>query len=115
MRFRSLARTGKPANIVTTAIARELSGFVWAIARQVAVTTDSSHKTNDRSQRRRQRTTQHWDFAEIETSLLGHASRQRTGEGPAIAVLPVGRCRRRGRHVLRGRRYYDSRPRERFC
>jgi hypothetical protein len=35
-----LARTGKPANIVTTAIARELSGFVWAIARQVAVTTD---------------------------------------------------------------------------
>src|SRR5467141_3375301 len=39
-RYRRLARTGKPANIVTTAIARELSGFVWAIARQVAVTTD---------------------------------------------------------------------------
>ena len=39
-RYRSLTRTGKPANIVTTAIARELSGFVWAIARQVAVTTD---------------------------------------------------------------------------
>jgi transposase len=36
-RYRRLARTGKPANIVTTAIARELSGFVWAIARQVAV------------------------------------------------------------------------------
>jgi transposase len=34
-RYRRLARTGKPANIVTTAIARELSGFVWAIARQV--------------------------------------------------------------------------------
>jgi hypothetical protein len=31
-RYRRLARTGKPANIVTTAIARELSGFVWAIA-----------------------------------------------------------------------------------
>src|SRR5438128_8930247 len=28
-RYRRLARTGKPANIVTTAIARELSGFVW--------------------------------------------------------------------------------------
>ena len=27
-RYRRLARTGKPANIVTTAIARELSGFV---------------------------------------------------------------------------------------
>ena len=38
-RYRRLARTGKPANIVTTAIARELSGFVWAIARQVTVTT----------------------------------------------------------------------------
>ncbi len=34
-RYRRLARTGKPANIVTTAIARELSGFVWAVARQV--------------------------------------------------------------------------------
>ena len=34
-RYRRLARTGKPANIVTTAIARELTGFVWAIARQV--------------------------------------------------------------------------------
>jgi transposase len=37
-RYRKLARAGKPANIVTTAIARELAGFVWAIARQVAVT-----------------------------------------------------------------------------
>jgi transposase len=27
-RYRSLTRTGKPANIVTTVIARELSGFV---------------------------------------------------------------------------------------
>ena len=33
-RYRRLARTGMPANIVTTAIARELSGFIWAIARQ---------------------------------------------------------------------------------
>ena len=39
-RYRRLTRTGKPANIVTTAIARELAGFVWAIARQVTVTTD---------------------------------------------------------------------------
>lgn len=38
-RYRRLARTGKPANIVTTAIARELAGFIWAIARQVTVTT----------------------------------------------------------------------------
>jgi transposase len=34
-RYRKLARTGKPANIVTTAI--ELAGFLWAIARQVPV------------------------------------------------------------------------------
>ncbi len=37
-RYRKLARAGKPANVVTTAIARELAGFVWAIARQVTVT-----------------------------------------------------------------------------
>jgi transposase len=37
-RYRRLARTGKPANIVTAAIARELTGFVWAIARNVPVT-----------------------------------------------------------------------------
>ena len=36
-RYRKLARSGKPANIVTTAIARELVGFVWAVARQVPV------------------------------------------------------------------------------
>jgi transposase len=34
-RYRKLARTGRPANVVTTAIARELAGFIWAIARQV--------------------------------------------------------------------------------
>jgi transposase len=33
-RYRKLARAGKPANVVTAAIARELVGFVWAIARQ---------------------------------------------------------------------------------
>jgi transposase len=37
-RYRKLARTGKPANIVTAAIARELTGFIWAIARHVPVT-----------------------------------------------------------------------------
>lgn len=36
-RYRKLARTGKPANVVTTAIARELTDSVWAIARQVMV------------------------------------------------------------------------------
>ena len=34
-RYRRLARTGKPANVVTAAIARELTGFIWAIARHV--------------------------------------------------------------------------------
>jgi transposase len=34
-RYRKLTRTGKPANVVTAAIARELAGFVWAIARGV--------------------------------------------------------------------------------
>ena len=35
VRYRRLARAGKPANVVTVAIARELVGFVWAIARRV--------------------------------------------------------------------------------
>ena len=34
-RYRNLARSGKPANVVTAAIARELAGFIWAIARRV--------------------------------------------------------------------------------
>jgi transposase len=34
-RYRKLTKAGKPATTVTTAIARELAGFVWAIARQV--------------------------------------------------------------------------------
>ena len=33
-RYRKLARAGKPPTVVTAAIARELAGFVWAIARQ---------------------------------------------------------------------------------
>ena len=34
-RYRKLVRTGKPTKLVTAAIARELAGFVWAIARQL--------------------------------------------------------------------------------
>jgi transposase len=34
-RYRKLTRIGKPANVVTAAIARELAGFIWAIARHV--------------------------------------------------------------------------------
>jgi transposase len=35
-RFRALARRSKRPTVVVTAIARELSGFVWAISREVA-------------------------------------------------------------------------------
>ena len=34
-RFRTLTRKGKRSTIVVTAIARELSGFIWAISREV--------------------------------------------------------------------------------
>jgi transposase len=34
-RWRRLAALGKPKVVVTTAIAREMTGFIWAIARQV--------------------------------------------------------------------------------
>jgi transposase len=37
-RYRMLGRAGKSSNVVTTAIARELAGFVWAIAKQVQIT-----------------------------------------------------------------------------
>ena len=37
-RYRILARAGKPPTGVTVAIARELAGFVWAIARQAQPT-----------------------------------------------------------------------------
>jgi len=35
-RYRAMVSTGKPSQLVTTAIARELAGFVWAIGREVA-------------------------------------------------------------------------------
>jgi transposase len=34
-RYRKLARAGKLPTVITTAIARELAGFIWAIAKQV--------------------------------------------------------------------------------
>jgi transposase len=37
-RYRQLVARGKHANIVTVAIARELAGFMWAIAKQLPVT-----------------------------------------------------------------------------
>ena len=37
-RYRRLGAKGKPANVVTGAIARELVGFVWAIAQEVPIT-----------------------------------------------------------------------------
>jgi transposase len=37
-RYRRLVAKGKHANVVTVAIARELAGFMWAIAREVPVT-----------------------------------------------------------------------------
>jgi len=36
-RYRKLARAGKLPTVITAAIARELSGFVWAIAKQATV------------------------------------------------------------------------------
>jgi hypothetical protein len=37
-RYRRLVAKGKHANVVTGAIARELVGFVWAIAQEVPIT-----------------------------------------------------------------------------
>jgi transposase len=35
--YRKLARAGKSPTVVTTAIARELTGFAWAIAKHVQI------------------------------------------------------------------------------
>ena len=37
-RYRQLVARGKHTNVVTVAIARELTGFLWAIAKQVPIT-----------------------------------------------------------------------------
>jgi len=37
-RYRRLVSRGKHANVVTVAIAREVAAFMWAIAKEVAVT-----------------------------------------------------------------------------
>jgi transposase len=51
-RYRRLIARGKHANVVTVAMARELAGFLWAIAPQVPVTPedqDRSHLNDARS------------------------------------------------------------------
>ena len=39
LQYRKLSRAGKPITTVTTAIARQLAGFVWAIAHEVSLPT----------------------------------------------------------------------------
>jgi len=41
-RFKKLTARGKPHNIVVVAIARELTGFIWDIARMTTVTTQTA-------------------------------------------------------------------------
>ncbi len=42
-RYRKLARAGKPPTVVTAAIARELAGFVWAIATEMKPVAGGKH------------------------------------------------------------------------
>jgi transposase len=42
-RYRTLARSGKLSTVICTAIARELAGFVWAIAREVGHTVSGKN------------------------------------------------------------------------
>jgi hypothetical protein len=43
-RFRRLMAAGKPSPKVTTAIARELAGFVWYIARRIQVASAARNR-----------------------------------------------------------------------
>jgi transposase len=46
-RYRRLARAGKLPTVITAAIARELAGFIWAIARQAQPTAPRRSETED--------------------------------------------------------------------
>jgi hypothetical protein len=48
-RYRRLAAAGKPKLVVITAIAREMVGFIWAIARMVQPVERGSPETKPRS------------------------------------------------------------------
>ena len=41
-RYRRMQRAGRPVNVLTVAIARELAAFVWAIATKVALRPTAS-------------------------------------------------------------------------
>ena len=41
-RYRALARRGKRPTLVVTAIARELSGFIWAVSRAASTPAPSA-------------------------------------------------------------------------
>ena len=45
-RYRTLARSGKLTTVICTAIARELAGFVWAIAREVGRSASGKSASN---------------------------------------------------------------------
>jgi transposase len=38
-RYRALIRRGKPKTVAITAVARELAGFIWALGREITITT----------------------------------------------------------------------------
>ena len=48
-RFRKLTRKGKLSTTITTAVARELSAFIWAINRELATKACSEQKSQPRS------------------------------------------------------------------
>ena len=72
-RYRKLARAGKPATVVTTAIARELAGFVWAIAKQAQVAGADALRRAGHHPRRHRRHTSIQSWARLE-------ARSRPGE-----------------------------------
>jgi hypothetical protein len=78
-RYRRLAQTGEPANVITTAIARELTGFVWPSLGRRCRQADRAKR--GRIQGRRQRTIRH--------ALSGQCwGRGRGQENPRIHYLP---------------------------
>jgi len=52
-RDRQLIARGQHANVVTVAMARELAGFMWAMAKQVPVSPEGQDRSRFNDERRR--------------------------------------------------------------
>jgi transposase len=91
-RYRRLSARGKHAHQVVVAMARELMGFMWAIAKQIPVTASAPDGSRSNDERRRFPTCIGRDAAPV------WCHPRRRSEPPRASS-----CRARGRHLTEAR------------